>query len=89
MYPPENFKAVVCVCWLQPRSVEQQSQRVRRLLGREEKKREQLQELGLDYPFPGYQQASLSGASSTTPTHTVFSSSEEQQTASDMESDSE
>lgn len=78
-----------CVCCLQPRSVEQQSRRVRRLLGREKRKRVQLQGLGLDYAFPGYRQASRSGAGgSATPTHTVFSSSENR-TASDIESDSE
>jgi nucleolar protein 15 len=37
-----------------PKTKEQQAKTVHRLLSKEEKKREQLKELGIDYDFPGY-----------------------------------
>jgi nucleolar protein 15 len=37
-----------------PKTKEQQAKTVNRLLSKEEKKRQQLKELGIDYDFPGY-----------------------------------
>lgn len=62
---------------LQGRSVTQHRKRISRLLNTEERKREKLVSLGIDYEFPGYRAALQGTAPHQLPRHVHFRDTDE------------